>query len=228
MGIVLDLIGWALFILAARVIPLFLALSFVASSLVVTAMITRFYFKTSIKPAMTLAMVAVIIGILLLGITAQPSTINRVNRSLILAVEVSLIPIATVGLILLRSHRKHSSALLLALLAGLTFGATGLLARAIHFPSHDFGLFFQVPVLSLGICGILGTFFLAAALQRADITIVNGILYSSELSIPSLLGILFLGDRARNGLWLLMMTGFLCVAVGTILLALKARSVSYG
>jgi uncharacterized membrane protein len=66
-------------------------------------------------------------------------------------------------------------------------------------------------------------YFLPAALQRDNVNRVNGMMYSSELAVPSLLGIAFLGDRARAGTWPFMVAGFIFVVAGTILIARDAQ-----
>jgi hypothetical protein len=224
-GILLDLIGWVLFIFAARTLPLFLVLSFAASSLVITILIAHTYLHIKTRPLVRFAVLILILGIVLLGITAQPSAAQPVSNLFKLSVEVAILPILIIGLEFLKSIKKHYSSILLSSLAGLSFGATGLLARTIHF-SFSFGQLFHISTVCLVGYGILGSIFFAAALQRENINIVNGVLYSSELTVPSLLGILFLGDRARGDLWPILLIGFICVIISTPIIALKAGSES--
>ena len=219
LGIVLDLVGWGLFLLAARTLPLFLVLAFVASSLGTTALVARLFLATKSSMGERLAIVAVMVGIILLGITAEPSTARAVNRSFTLGIEWAPIPMAIIGAGLLKARGRRYGALLLALLAGLAFGGTGVIARFIEVTSFGVQDIFQPLVLSLVAYGALGMYLLPAALQRDSVNRVNGMLYSSELAVPSLLGIAFLGDRARAGTWPFMLAGFVFVAAGTILIA---------
>jgi hypothetical protein len=221
-GILLDLIGWGLFIFAARELPLFLALSFAASSLAVTVIVAHFYLHVKTSLTTRAAVLILILGLVVIGLTAQPSTAKITSHLFTVVVETAVIPAFVVGLWLLKGHAKHYSPLLLSALAGLTFGAAGLLARAIHFTG--FSGIFQFSILCLIIYGILGAVYLAAALQRENINIVSGVLFASELTVPSLLGILFLGDRARGGMWPLVLVGFLFIIVSTGIIALKSEA----
>jgi hypothetical protein len=218
MGIFLDLLGWALFLFAARKLPLFLDLSFVAASLMVTAIIAHFRSKLKLNSEgrdITLVM----IGIILLGFIAQPSTTYVVNHYFIRSLEIFPALLAIVGVTWLRSETNKVSALALAVCSGLAFGATGIIARVINLAHFNLHTVLQPLIVSLIAYGVLGMIFLAAAFQKDTINRVNSALYSSELIIPSLLGILFLGDRVRHGLWLPLIAGFLCVIIGTISIA---------
>lgn len=169
-------------------------------------------------------MAVVGIGIVILGIIAQPSSASRVNNLFLITIEVLPFPLALIGAILLKSKNNKYSAPLLAVLAGITFGATGLISRIINLSSFSFRQIFHVIILSLLTYGVLGAIFLAAALQRDSVNKVNSILYSAELIIPSLLGILFLNDRAKSGMWSLMIIGFLCVLFSSIVVSLESQS----
>jgi hypothetical protein len=219
LGITLDLLGWGLFLLAARTLPLFLDLSFVAASLVVTTIVAQLHTKTKINHSEKGAIALVMLGIILLGVVAQPSTMHSASHHFVVVLEVFPVVLALIGLSWLRTDRSRPAALVLAGCAGLAFGATGIISRVIHISHFDLHTILQPLVIALIAYGALGMIFLAAALQKDTINRVTSTLYSSELAIPSLLGIIFLGDRARHGLWALIVAGFLCVIIGTIAVA---------
>lgn len=219
LGIVLDLLGWGLFLFAARSLPLFLDLSFLVGGLVVTAIVAQVYSKIKSSPTEKLAIALVMLGIILLGIVAQPSSAHSVNHHFVLVIEVFPVLLALGGVSWLRASNSRRAALVLAGYAGLAFGATGIISRIIHISHFDLHAILQPLVAALIAYGALGMFFLTAALQKDNINRVTSTLYSSELAIPSLLGIVFLGDRARHGLWPVVALGFLFVIIGTISIA---------
>jgi hypothetical protein len=120
---------------------------------------------------------------------------------------------------MLRVTKSRHATLVLSALAGLAFGGTGLASRIISLHT-----IMQPLVLSLLGYGALGMLFLAAALQRDTVNRVNSVLFSSELAIPSLLGILFLHDGARHGAWPIMIAGFGSVIVGTVIIAFDTKT----
>lgn len=219
LGIILDLLGWVLFLYAARVLPLFLDLSFVASSLMVTAIIAHLKSPTKNMRTEGLAIVLVMSGIILLGFIAQPSSTHSVNHHFVQVLEIFPVVLAIIGAIWLRSKLARPAAAVLAICSGLAFGATGIISRVINISHLDLHTIAQPLVVSLIAYGILGMIFLAAAFQKDTINRVNSMLYSSELTIPSLLGIVFLGDRSRHGLWELLIIGFMLVIIGTMTIA---------
>jgi hypothetical protein len=108
----------------------------------------------------------------------------------------------------------------------LSFGATGLIARVINFSSISFNSIFQWLVLALIIYAILGATFMAAALQRATVNIVNCIMFTTELIAPSITGLILLGDRAKHGLWPLMVICLLLIVSSTIAVTLGSKTES--
>lgn len=219
LGIVLDLVGWGLFLFAARTLPLFLDLSFLAAGLMVTAIVAQLHSPARISHTEKRAIALVMLGIVLLGIVAQPSSVHSVSHHFTQVLEVFPIVLAVIGLSWLRSNTARPAALALAICAGLAFGATGIIARVIHIAHFDLHTVLQPLVIALLAYGALGMLFLTAALQKDTINRVTSALYSSELAIPSLIGIVFLGDHARHGLWIVVIAGFLCVIIGTVTIA---------
>ena len=222
LGIVLDLVGWVLFLLAARQLPLFLALSFVAAGLVVSALLAHKYLAVRATHRERIAIIGVMVGLVLLGAVAQPSTAHGVSHVFLVTLEIAPIIIGICGLALLRAPQKTYSSFGLAALSGLAFGGTGLVARSVHF--HHFSVHTVLLAVALVLYGVLGALFMAAALQRDSVNRVNGILYAAELVIPSIIGILFLGDGARPGLWPVLLLGFFCIVGSVVVIALDTKA----
>lgn len=221
-GIVLDVFGWVLFLLAARRLPLFLALSFVAASLIVSAILAHKFLGAKESKKERFAIFSMMIGLIILGTVAQPSSGHSMNQAFKIGLESAPVILGILGLALLRVQLKTYATFGLAALSGLAFGGTGLVARVIHI-GHITPHFLLLS-LALVLYGVLGALFMAAALQRDSVNRVNGALYASELVIPSVIGMLFLGDRARQGLWPVLVLGFVCVIVSVMIIALDTRA----
>lgn len=221
-GIVLDLLGWVLFLAAARSLPLFLDLSFVTASVMVTAVLAHLFFHIKNTKTEVIAISVITLGLILLGIAAKPSAATNVSHAFRLALEFSPVIIAVVGLYSLKINGRKVSAMMLAICAGLSFGATGLVSRIIHIQHYDFHTIVQPLTAALVCYGVLGMLLLAAALQKDNLNRINSVMYASELTIPSILGILYLGDSTRPGLWILFIVGFVMIFIGTLAIARSA------
>jgi hypothetical protein len=221
LGIALDLVGWILFLFVAQKLPLFLALSFVAAGLVVSALLAHVYLGVKSSKRERLAIIGVMIGLVLLGVVAQPSSAHGVSHLFLVTLEAIPIALAVCGLALLKTQRTYTS-FGLAALSGLAFGGTGLVARSLHL--HHFSVHMVLLVVALILYGALGALFMAAALQRDTVNRVNGTLYATELVIPSIIGMLFLGDSARAGWWPVLLLGFLCIVGSVIVIALDTKA----
>ncbi len=76
------------------------------------------------------------------------------------------------------------------------------------------------PVLwALAIYGLLSLLIFATALQRGSVTTTSAITFAVETVVPALIGLVFLGDRARSGFGLVAMAGFVFTVGGSIALA---------
>src|SRR5690606_11549965 len=70
--------------------------------------------------------------------------------------------------------------------------------------------------------GALGIAFFAAALERGSVSVATASQYGAEVLVPSLVGLVFLGDRAREGRVGLAAAGFLLTLAGAVSLALAS------
>src|SRR5581483_5401700 len=80
-GIILDIFGWLFFLYASRELPLFLSLSFVSFSLVVTAVIANIFRGVKISQTEKLSLGLIFIGLVILGVIAEPSEIQLHNQT---------------------------------------------------------------------------------------------------------------------------------------------------
>ncbi len=68
--------------------------------------------------------------------------------------------------------------------------------------------------------GVLGLLLFSIALQRGSVTVTNAVLFAVETVVPTVIGVALLGDRARAGLWPLMVVGTIAAVAGAVFLAL--------
>jgi len=75
---------------------------------------------------------------------------------------------------------------------------------------------------SLVAYGGLGMLLFSIALQRGSVTTTNAVLFTVETVLPTIVGLVLLGDRARDGRWPLMIVGCAGAIGGAVAPALHA------
>jgi drug/metabolite transporter (DMT)-like permease len=68
----------------------------------------------------------------------------------------------------------------------------------------------------------MGILVFSIALQRGSVTTTNAMLFAVETVVPTLIGVVLLGDRARAGRWPAMVIGCGATIVGAVVLALRS------
>jgi len=76
-------------------------------------------------------------------------------------------------------------------------------------------------ILALVIYAVLGMLLFSIALQNGSVTHVYAATIVTETTIPTIVGLIFLGDRPRHGAWVVMLLGLIVVTLGTTALALS-------
>ncbi len=227
LGIGFDAVGFVASVLALRTLPLFLVESTVASSIGVTAVLAARFLHVRLKPLEWVALGAVAVGLVLLAASAQPdagkATTGRGGWLLLAGVLVA-VAIAGVG----SRVSPARAAAILAADAGLAFGGVGVAARTLVVPhplldATGLGQLARDPVaLSLVAYGVLGMLFYSAALQRGSVTTATAITFAIETTVPTLIGLTLLGDRARPGFAPVAVAGFVVALAGCLGLARQA------
>jgi hypothetical protein len=108
---------------------------------------------------------------------------------------------------------------LLALGAGLSFSCVAVAARSLDVPEPLWLVVVDPAIWAIVVNGVLGTALFALALQRGRVTVVAAVSYTTSTVVPSVLGLLFLGDEVRSGYALVATAGFLIAVSGAIALA---------
>jgi drug/metabolite transporter (DMT)-like permease len=223
-GITIDLIGWIFSLYALQYLPIFLVASVISASIIVTALLEKLFLRINIPKQAYLAMVAVVIGLVVLGITAAPTRAEPINDPLMMGLVLAPFFIGLLGYVIAR-RKSYRSACALAVLSGLAFGTTSVVARALDFSRPFMHLVFSPMTFVLISSTGLGILLFATALQRTHATVMNAFMSVTQTLVPAAVGLVFLGDSARNGMEYLVVIGSLLVLGGVIHLALELRLV---
>lgn len=223
-GIVLDLFGEIFILIAVRRLPLFLVQSFIALSIVVSALLDHYWLKHQIKKNEKIAIGLVLTGLLILSLVAKPGT--AIATSYMFKLILVLMPIAFIilGTALVKLKTSKLNSAFIAILAGLAFGATSVLTRMLIFNQIDKQLIQVFMVISIIVYAIIAMILLSIVLQREKINRINSIVTSTEVIGPSIIGIIFLGDGVRGGLWIVLVIGLIFVCTGALFTSSSSKN----
>ncbi|MFE9922737.1 hypothetical protein ACFYQA_14455 [Streptomyces sp. NPDC005774] len=215
-GLSLDGLGFLLQIIALRSIPLYAVGASLAASLAVTAVIAAWLLDARLAIAEWAAVATVCAGLAIIALASGPEG-NRAGPaalrwSLLGAVLVVLLVGALAGRL-----PDGPRALLLGLGAGTGFGVVEVAVRLID--SLTVPRVFGNPALyALLLGGAAGFLLLTSALQRGSVTVATAGMVLAETAGPAMIGIIWLGDRPREGLQWLAVTGFVAAVTGALIL----------
>ncbi len=221
LGLGFDAVGFAASVLALRTLPLFLVESTVASSIGVTAVLAARFLHVRLKLAEWVALGAVAVGLVLLAASAQPDPGKAIStRGGWLLLAGVLVAVAVAGGT--SRVRPSLAGAILAADAGLAFGGVGVAARTLQLPHPLWHLVGDPVAWSLVGYGVLGVLVFSAALQRGSVTTVAAITFAIETTVPALIGLTLLGDRARPDFVPVAVAGFVVALGGCLALARHA------
>lgn len=217
-GLGLDVAGFAAAVVALRTLPLFVVQAAVASSVGVTALAAGRLLHTRLAGRERRALVGLLIGLLLLALAGQPEHATALAEPGPLLLVIGAVALAAMSWALTRSTSDHVGASLAAG-AGAAFGAVGVAARAFRPPSHWTHALSDPLLYAIVAHGLLATLLFASALQRGKVTTVAAVTFSVETIVPAIVGVAWLGDRARAGMAPVAILGFSVTVVAAIALA---------
>lgn len=218
-GIVLDLGGFALSILALRSLPLFAVQAAIASSIGVTALLEVVFLKAHIGRRRGLVLVAIAAGLVLLAASAAADHAVPVGATARWLLAAGVAAVAVTAGLAGRVGTGDAAAARLGLVAGLGFGGMAVCARVIVLPHHLLSLAHDALAWELAAYGVLGMLLLTTAMQRGTATAATAACFAAETVVPAIIGVAWLGDRARSGLWPAAIAGFALTAAGSVVLA---------
>lgn len=219
-GLLLDIFGWVLTVLALRYMPIVAVQAIVAGQVVITVVASHWVFDTPLRRVDLLAAAANVVGLGLLVGSAQTGELPHAGVGGTIAVLVVLVVLAVVGIVTaLRSRR----AVLIAFLAGLAYGGTAVAVRLVDLDG-SVGEVAQTVVRDpvawalLGYAG-LGLGLYTVALARGAVGPVVAVLAVTETLAPGLLGLVLLGDGIRTGWAVPFVVGLVLALGGVVVLA---------
>lgn len=221
LGLTLDSAGFLLSLVALRVLPLYVVQSLVASSLAVAAVAAVLLLGTRISRWEALALVVVVLGLVLVGLSAAPESASPLGSTLawLLLASAAVLGAAAVPLARLRGRW---SAWALGGLAGLEFGVVAVAARALSssatgtVPQVVRALLESPASYAVLVAAPAALAAYATALQRGSVVQATAPMVVGETVLPAIIGFALLGDHARPG-WAVPAAAGFVLAVGAAL-----------
>ncbi|MBB4683335.1 DMT family transporter [Amycolatopsis jiangsuensis] len=216
LGLGLDVLGFVAQIGALHVLPLFVVQATQAASLAVTAVGAR-VFGVRLGAREWTAVAVVCAGLALLGSSAESEGSEQVGLGFRIALIGAVVVLGLAGLAAGRARRGIRTPAL-GLVAGLCFGLVAVGGRVI--PSlAPLDLLRDPALYVVAVAGGMAMLFYATALQRGSVTTSTAMMVLGETVLPSLVGVVFLGDRTRPGFVLVALAGFVLAVAAALALA---------
>lgn len=216
-ALVLNLLGFALHLVALRSLPLFLAQTVVSSSVAVTAVASARVLRSPLGRPEVAAVVTVVAGLALLTATADevgesPTSVGA--RALLL---LAVVVVVATGVAAGRLPGALGASVL-GLAAGLGFAVVAVSARVL--PSLEPARLLTEPAAyALVAGGAVGFLLYSVALQRAGVLTATSATVVGQTVAPALAGLLLLGDRVHDQAAPLVVLGLALAVAGCAALA---------
>ncbi|MFJ2767441.1 hypothetical protein [Streptomyces sp. NPDC087300] len=216
-GLALDGLGFLLQIVALRSIPIYAVGAALAASLAVTAVVAARLLHVRLSGVEWGAVGVVCAGLAMLGLASGEEgerTGSTTLRYVILGVALAVLLLGAVA----GRLPDRGRALALGLGAGLGFGVVEVAVRLIDEVSPG-ALLTNPATYALLVGGGSAFLLLTSALQRGSVTTATAGMVIGETIGPALVGVVWLGDRTRDGLGWLAVLGFAVAVAGALALA---------
>ncbi|WP_042375739.1 hypothetical protein [Gordonia alkanivorans] len=219
-GTLMVVLGFAGGAVAARLLPLFLAQTIVAGNLIVTALLGSVLLGTKLRGRDLAAMGIVVASLCMLGASASHEAATAHDMAFHWALFIVSTVVAVVGLIVVHLLGRRG-AILAGALAGAMYGALAVAVRVLDgvHPFDPAALLTDPAAWTIALAGALAFYVQTVALQLGPVNAVTAVLVVGEVGIPSVIGVLFLGDRAVDGLGWLAYVGFVGAIAGAFAVA---------
>ncbi|MEO9328898.1 hypothetical protein [Gordonia aurantiaca] len=219
-GTLMVVLGFGGGAVAARLLPLFLAQTIVAGNLIVTALLGSALLGTRLRGRDLAAMGVVIASLCMLGASASHEAETQHNTAFHWALFGISTAVAVIGLAVVHLLGRRG-AIVAGALAGAMYGALAVAVRVLD-GVHPFDLveLIEDPAAwTIAIAGAMAFYVQTVALQLGPVNAVTAVLVVGEVGIPAVIGVLFLGDRAIDGLGWLAYVGFAGAVAGAFAVA---------
>jgi len=218
-GIGLDGLGFLLQVAALRLVPIYVVAAALAASIAVTGIVSAWVLKARLSAAEWTAVGVVCVSLATLAGAAGPGHFRRapagLGWGLIGVVAAIFIAGAAAGRLTDRAR-----ALALGFGAGTGFGVVEVGVRLLDEIDPTKRAFYTNPALyAVAAGGAAGFLLLTSAVQRGSVTTTVAAMVVGETIAPALVGVVWLGDSARDGFGWLVVVGFVVAISGTLVLA---------
>lgn len=216
-SLLIDFIGFVCQLIALRRLPIFEVQVIIAANLAVTAVFASWLMHTVLSVREWAAVLAVVVGVGLLGSSAGAEGAATVGVGFHLGLITALILIAIAGVVAARLPGSYRTPVLGAI-AGLGYGVLAICARIL--PGFTPHVLIRSPAAyTLAAAGIISFMLYASALESGSVTVATAAVILLETVPPALIGVLFLGDTTRRGLAGPAVAGFVLALVSAVALA---------
>lgn len=205
--------GFVLTLLSRQWLPLLLVQGAVVAALGVTAVLQHVFGRRRLGPADTLAIAAIVAGLVLVGLASRPSGTPAISTGQLTALAVLTVALAA-ALVVTRHPVVHG------LVSGTGF-AVGAIAGRLLMGRPDASwspLSWPAPAwgaAALVVAGLaVGQVALTAGLARSAAVSVLGLMYLASTAVPALAGWLVLGETPRPGTGAVLGLGLAAAAAG--------------
>lgn len=220
LGLGVDVLGFALTVLALRFLPVFAVQAVLAGSIALTVLAAHLLYGLPLRRVDRVATVTCVAGLAVVAASAGRS-VGPVPSSAGVVLLVAATGLAVAGVPVWRCN----GAVPAAVLAGLAFGGVALAVRAVHLRTalaEDLRTLPTEPaayaVLAFAVLGIVAY---TRALTLGEVATVTGVLVVTEAVVPGLVGLVLLGDTVRPG-WAVPCAAGLTLAVGGVVVLTRS------
>ncbi|OON74407.1 hypothetical protein [Streptomyces tsukubensis] len=217
LGLALDGLGFVFQVAALRSVPIYAVGAALAASLAVTAAVASLVLRVRLSTAEWTAVAVVCAGLGMLGLASgaegEQSPPGALRWALLGVVAVILLTGAVAGRLPGRVR-----ALTLGLAAGLGFGVVEVAVRLIDEMS-PVALLTNPAVYALLAGGGAAFLLLTSALGSGSVTTATAGMVIGETVGPALVGVVWMGDRTRDGMTWPAVLGFAVAVAGGLVVA---------
>ncbi|MEU9241619.1 DMT family transporter [Streptomyces sp. NPDC048385] len=215
-GLGLDGLGFVFQILALRSLPIYAVSAALASALAVTAVVAARLLRVRLSGVEWAAVGVVCAGLAMLGLASGPEGDRAGSATLRWVMLGTAVGVLLLGLAGGRLTGRGRG-LVLGLGAGFGFGVVEVSVRLID-TLRPAELLTNPAVYALLIGGGAAFMLLTSALQRGSVTTATAGMVIGETIGPAAVGVVWLGDRTREGLTWLAVLGFAVAVAGALAL----------
>lgn len=220
-GLIADGAAFLISLVAYDYAPLFVVQTIIAAAVVISVLFApKALPGVRLRAVDVVGAVVVVAGLVVCALAAGPDHDVRVSRHF----EMTILIVAGVVLAACALMYRTAPAWLMATFSGIGYGLVAIGARAAEeLGSWEHMLLSPaaVVVVAGGAVGVLGNL---RALEKGSVAVAASIVSVIEVVIPSVVGIVVLGDQVRSGWGVPLVLGMVVALAGCVLLTASPAS----